>query len=46
MMQRKSEYKNATVLSEWMKQRETIKKEMNLEVKGDLIVEVDRLYDA
>ena len=42
MMQWKTEYKNAKVLSEWMKQRERIKKEMNLELKGDLTLEVDR----
>ena len=42
MMQRKTEYKNAHVLSEWMKQRERIKKDMNLELKSDLTAEVDR----
>jgi hypothetical protein len=41
-MRRKMEYKNAKVLSDWIKQRERIKKEMNLELKGDLAVEVDR----
>jgi len=44
--QRKVEYRNARILNEWLKEREKMKKEMNIELRGDLTVEEERFLKA
>ncbi len=40
--QRKVEYKNALILQDWLKERERMKIELGIELRGDLTVEEER----
>ena len=39
ILQRKAEYRQAKVLNEWLKAREQMKKEMGIELRGDITME-------
>ena len=46
MEQRKAEYKNALSLHEWLKQRERMKIELGIELRGDLTVEEEKFLKS
>lgn len=46
MEQRTQEYKNAVVLEAWLKERERMKMELTLELRGDLTLEEEKFLRA
>jgi hypothetical protein len=46
MEQRKGEYRNAKSLFEWLRQRERMKIELGIELRGDLTVDEEKFLKS
>ena len=46
MEQRRAEYKNAKLLADWLKEREKMKVELGIELRGDLTLEEEKFLKS